>query len=200
MDVGTPVFTNNFTKVAESGSGFSQLTSEEFVKIMFTELTNQDPLKPNDSNQLLQQMSSIRSIESDLELTRKLESIVTQSQLSTAGGLIGRTVSGLTYEGARVQGVVKSISMTADGPVMNLPNGVRLPFSRVDQIVETPTPAAGGPQTPGTGGGGPSTPPASGPSPSTPTGDQGAGGNPVANVGGNSPTLPNAPSNSDDVP
>ena len=62
------------------------MADEEFVKIMFTELSNQDPLKPNDSNQMLQQLSSLRSIQSDIELSNKLESIVTQNQLAFAWG------------------------------------------------------------------------------------------------------------------
>ena len=52
-------------------NAFSELTSEEFVKIMFTELSNQDPLKPSDSSALLQQMSNLRSIQSDIERDRR---------------------------------------------------------------------------------------------------------------------------------
>ena len=50
-------------------SGFSAMDSEEFVKIIFTELQNQDPFQPNDSSALLEQLNSIRSIESDMALT-----------------------------------------------------------------------------------------------------------------------------------
>ena len=49
-------------------SRFTELSSEEFIKIIFTELQNQDPFKPNDSSALLEQLNSIRSIESDIEL------------------------------------------------------------------------------------------------------------------------------------
>lgn len=120
---------------------FSELSSEEFVKIMFTELSNQDPLKPNDSNQLLEQMSNLRSIQSNIDLQTKLSDVVSQNQLSTAGALLGKKVRGITEEGEPVEGVVKSVSQTKDGPVFNLPNGIRLPFKQVSEMLDS-TPAA----------------------------------------------------------
>jgi len=59
-----------------TGSGFSSLTAEQFSKIIFTELSKQDPLQPNDTNALLQQISSVRAIQSDMDLTSKLDSLV----------------------------------------------------------------------------------------------------------------------------
>lgn len=126
----------------QSGSGasnvnrFSELTSEDFVKIMFTELQNQDPLKPNDSNALLQQFSSLRSIESDLALQKNLQDVVKQGQLSTAGGLIGKKIQGYTEQFDAVEGVVKSVSQSDDGPVMNLANGWRVPFKNIASILD----------------------------------------------------------------
>lgn len=117
-----------------STSRMSELTSDQFLKIMFSELTRQDPLKPNDSNALLQQMSSIRSIEANLALERKLDTLVAQNQLSNAGGLIGAFVSGLSETNARTEGQVVSISQTKDGVVLNLANGQRVPMKSVDEI------------------------------------------------------------------
>ncbi|MGQ0628792.1 MAG: flagellar hook capping FlgD N-terminal domain-containing protein, partial [Phycisphaerales bacterium] len=62
---------------------YSELSSDEFVKIMLTELSNQDPLKPQDSSTLIQQMANILSIQSDVDLSKKLDSLVTQNQLAT---------------------------------------------------------------------------------------------------------------------
>lgn len=117
-----------------STSRMSELTSDQFLKIMFSELTRQDPLKPNDSNALLQQMSSIRTIEANLALERKLDTLVAQNQLSNAGGLIGAFVSGLSETNARTEGQVVSISQTKDGVVLNLANGQRVPMKSVDEI------------------------------------------------------------------
>ena len=91
------------TQTQSSQDAFSSLKSQDFVKIMFTELSNQDPLKPNDSNALLEQMSSLRSIQSDLDLSEKLEALVSQNQMASASGLLGRLVSGVSENNERVR-------------------------------------------------------------------------------------------------
>jgi len=123
------------------GDAFSALTSEQFVKIMFTELGNQDPLKPNDSAALVEQMANLRSIQSDLDMSQKLEALVTQNQLASAGGLIGKIVSGLDEDNQRVSGRVTSVLKTPDGAVLSLDGGERVPFSRVDELFDTPADA-----------------------------------------------------------
>lgn len=129
-------------------NAFSELSSEEFVKIMFTELSNQDPLKPNDSTALLEQMSSLRSIQSDLELHTKLSDLIARNELAAATGLLGRAISGLDESNRRVAGVVRSVSRTPDGPVLNLDNGARVPFGGVDETLDLRDPAPQTPQTP----------------------------------------------------
>jgi flagellar basal-body rod modification protein FlgD len=126
-------------------NAFSALNSEQFVKIMFTELSNQDPLKPNDSSALLQQMSSLRSIQSDIDLSTKLQTIVSQNQLAGAGGLIGRYVSGIAEDNTRVAGRVDSVSSTTEGPVLNLDSGARVLFSNIDQMRANAPSAPGSP-------------------------------------------------------
>lgn len=135
-----PALDTTTTSTATTRDAFSALTSQEFVKIMFTELSNQDPLKPNDSNQMLQQLSSLRSIQSDINLGNKLDSIVTQNQLSTAGSLIGKYISGLTDNGQRVIGQVVAVARDTDGPVLKLSNNFLVPFKNVDVLQgEIPT-------------------------------------------------------------
>lgn len=116
----------------------SELSSEEFLKIIFTELQKQDPLQPNDSSKLLEQLSSIRSIQSDIELSDQLKSIVTQNQLASAGAMIGNIVSGLDQDNKRVIGQVLSVSRTADGPILNLHNGKRVALDQVDEMTLPP--------------------------------------------------------------
>lgn len=117
-------------------NAFSDLTSEEFVRIMFTELANQDPLKPNDSSALLEQMSSLRSIQSDIDLSSKLQAMVSQNQLAAAGGLIGKYISGISTGNLRVEGEVISVSRTREGPVLNLSNGFRVRFENIDEMID----------------------------------------------------------------
>jgi len=126
------------SSIQPASDAFSDLTSEDFVKIMFTELSNQDPLKPNDSNALLQQMSNLRSIQSDLDLSDKLNSLVSQNQMSSASNLLGKVISGVSEDSERVIGVVSTVSRTDDGPVLTLTDGTRVHFDQVDELADLP--------------------------------------------------------------
>ena len=130
---GTGVANTAATATA-SPNAFSSLSSEQFVKIIFSELSNQDPLQPSDSNALLQQLANLRNIQSGMDLSDKLSSLVTQNQLASASGLIGKSVSGVDPTGLRQSGVVQSVLRTSDGAVLQLPNGVVLNMNNVDQI------------------------------------------------------------------
>lgn len=116
--------------------GISGLSSDEFFKLMFTELSSQDPLKPNDTNALLEQIANIRSIQSDVDLVARLGELVGQNELSAGAGLIGRFVSGLDETSQRVTGLVNSVSRTEDGVVLNLDGGLRVPMADVDRVLE----------------------------------------------------------------
>lgn len=128
---------NNTTGApANSANPYSALTSGQFLEIMITELANQDPLSPTESKDLLNQIATIRSIESDLSLKTSLESLVKQNELSSAGGLVGKYVNGLTTTGLRVEGIVMSVKSTREGAQLNLSTGYTLPFTRIEDIID----------------------------------------------------------------
>ncbi|MCK4871288.1 MAG: hypothetical protein KAS72_01040 [Phycisphaerales bacterium] len=137
--------------------GFSALSSEDFMKIMFTELANQDPLEPQDSSKLLEQIQSLRSIESDLDLQQTLQDLTEQSArssesfaelqetltrmtaqswISSAGVLIGKHVSGTDSFGDPVAGVVSAVTVSGDSVTLQLTGGGSLPLENVDQVNE----------------------------------------------------------------
>ena len=132
---------NGFTPIgpgapSTQASGFNQMSSEDFIRVIFTELANQDPLSPNDSSALLDQLNSIRSIESDLEMMDKLESLVFENQLSSASSMIGKFVGGLTPDGLRVGGHVLSVVRQGGEVALELDTGWFLPLDGVETIID----------------------------------------------------------------
>lgn len=119
-----------------STNAFNELSSEDFIRIMFSELTNQDPLAPNDTKAVLDQISSIRAIESDLKLSDKLDSLVSQNELASAGTLIGKLVSGRSELGDPVGDLVLSVTSTRDGALLNLASGAQINMKNVEEIVD----------------------------------------------------------------
>lgn len=141
--INSNVGTNSSSNLPSGTDAFSSMSSEEFIKIIFAELTNQDPLSPNQTKDLLQQVSTIRSIESDVQLTDKLDDLVRQDQISSSSGLVGKFVAGKTSSGTKVAGYVGSVTITREGPVLNLSDTVSIPLDNVEQVIDpdlVPTP------------------------------------------------------------
>ena len=120
----------------QPSEGFSALKTEDFIRIIFTELANQDPFSPNDSAALLDQLNSIRSIESDIDLMEQLQALVFENKLAGAANLIGKRVAGLTAGFDRVSGTVVSVIREGRNVTLELENGIRLPLESVELIEE----------------------------------------------------------------
>ena len=119
-------------------NGFSGMSSEDFMRIMFTQLANQDPFAPSDSSALLEQMNSIRSIEANIDLMERLDTLVFENKLSSASNLIGKEVEGLSIEGDRVSGTVESVLRQGENVVLELDSGWRLSIDNIETIRERP--------------------------------------------------------------
>lgn len=119
-----------------SVSRFGTMTSEDFVRVIFAELANQDPFQPNDTGALLDQLNSIRSIESDLKLIAQLETLVSENQLATASNLLGKFVNGLDENNVRVEGFAIKVVRERDKVLLEIDTGQRLPFNNVQSVID----------------------------------------------------------------
>lgn len=133
-------------RTGAAGNRFSDMSSEDFTRIIFTELSNQDPLSPSDTGALLEQLASLRQIQAGMDLTERLKAIASQNEFASAGGLIGKTIGGLAEDGLRASGVVTSAVRTGQGLVLTLDGGRRVPMENIDRIEST------APQAQGAGG------------------------------------------------
>ncbi|MEM6258350.1 MAG: flagellar hook capping FlgD N-terminal domain-containing protein [Planctomycetota bacterium] len=115
-------------------NGFADLSSGEFLQIILSELANQDPLAPNDTSAILEQLSSIRNIETQTQLDDQLNELVTQNSISTSANMIGKFVEGLDANNNTVEGIVESLSVREGEPVLNLAGGGELAAERVTQV------------------------------------------------------------------
>ena len=118
-----------------------ELKTEDFIKMMITQLQNQDPLEPAKNQELLAQMSQIGQLQSATSLQDSLKGLVTQNQIGAAAGLIGKTVQGLDENDDPVTGTVTSVSVGKDSVDLELDDGTKLALGKVTSIA--PNGAAG---------------------------------------------------------
>ena len=98
--------------VSQDQVGLAGVTSETFMKLLITQLKNQDPTQPVGNDQLLQQLSSMRNLQANVELTGTLKALGTNQQLSAGAALIGKLVTGKNANNADVYGVADHVSVT----------------------------------------------------------------------------------------
>lgn len=118
----------------------ADISSEEFLGIILEELSNQDPFEPNDTSATLEQLNSLRSIESDLSLQEQLQSLVLQNSIGQAGSLIGREVQGLSNTGLNATGIVSSVRVVEGQPQLQLESGSTIEFSNVTNVANVTQP------------------------------------------------------------
>ncbi len=111
---GTTDYSNVNGQSSQAGAGLEGVDMNTFLKLMITELQNQDPLNPTDNAALLEQIGQIRSISANDQLVSTLSSFSNTQELTTASNLIGKKVSGLDINGKEIDGEVSSVSVKID--------------------------------------------------------------------------------------
>jgi flagellar basal-body rod modification protein FlgD len=115
--VTTPSGTSNTLDKSIPGKGggdFNDLNTDQFLKLLVTELSNQDPLNPMDNSELVQQISTIRNITATTKLSSTLDVVSNGQNLASATALIGKKVDALTDKGDEVNGVVDRVTVEVD--------------------------------------------------------------------------------------
>lgn len=125
-----------FTSVGNRVESLPGLGSQDFLKLLVAQLTNQDPLDPTSNQELFQQIASIREIELSTTLTDSLRTLTGQQRFSSASSLIGQYVTSLPdANGLEDRGVVVGVRFAVDGrPILLLGSGAELQLDRLSTI------------------------------------------------------------------
>jgi flagellar basal-body rod modification protein FlgD len=121
--VNTSSSSNSATSSSSSASAAgtsNTLNYNQFLNLLVAQLKNQDPTNPTDPTQFVSQLASFSAVEQQLNANSKLDSLLTQTAITQAGALIGRT---LTSEDGLTSGQVASVQITSSGPQAILTNG-----------------------------------------------------------------------------
>jgi flagellar basal-body rod modification protein FlgD len=119
-------------------SSKSQLKTDDFIKMMLTQLQNQDPLEPAKNQEILAQMSQIGQLQTSTQLQDTLKGLALQNQLGSAGNLIGKLVQGIDENNDNIVGLVDSVRVENNQVFLELDSGQTLPMGNVIAIANAP--------------------------------------------------------------
>lgn len=118
---------NISTVTAASTSATASATPEKtnldygsFLKLLVTQLKNQDPTKPMDSTEYIAQLATFSNVEQAISANKKLDELIQDSKMSQGIGLIGKHVASLDGVGS---GMVEKVRFGESGILATLTDG-----------------------------------------------------------------------------
>jgi flagellar basal-body rod modification protein FlgD len=129
--------TSPTTTTTSKAQGSDDLfSSETFLKILGTQMTNQNPLEPLKDTEFIAQMAQFSQLEQTTSMATSLKQLVVSGQLSQGAALIGKSV---TYQPdgdvAAVNGTVQGLTVGKDGSLSLVVDGVSVRASQVTKVV-----------------------------------------------------------------
>jgi len=122
----------SFNKALHDGRVTKQsLDKEDFLKILVTQLTHQDPTQPMEDREFVAQMAQFSALEQMTNLNKEFSRVASLISASQAISLIGKTVEVFDGEAA-VTGVVNEVT-GGDYPQL-LIDGKYYDYSQVKRV------------------------------------------------------------------
>jgi len=109
----------NAVTTTTSSSANSNITLQDFLKVLMTQLTYQDPLKPMDNEQFMAQIAQFTALGQTQQVNANVQTLVGNQAAEQSVGLIGKTVSITTSSGPE-SGTVSAIDLSGSSPLLTV--------------------------------------------------------------------------------
>jgi flagellar basal-body rod modification protein FlgD len=116
---------NAFTNATSDGF----VSKDTFLRLLITQLKNQDPLNPQESHEFVSQLAQFSSLEQMTNLSKSISSVLE----SSVTNLIGKSVAVIDSLGNEVTGRVDGIVYYSDGPAVSV-GGNDYPLSAIQSV------------------------------------------------------------------
>ncbi|MBN2618880.1 MAG: flagellar hook assembly protein FlgD [Spirochaetales bacterium] len=102
---------NNFNKALSNGTVKQQdMGKDEFLKILITQLQNQDPTKPMEDKEFIAQMAQFSSLEQMKNLNTEFSKVSSQLAGNQVVSLLGKNVTLQGAGGVAITGRVEAVT------------------------------------------------------------------------------------------
>jgi flagellar basal-body rod modification protein FlgD len=111
------------------------MDGEMFMSLLVTQLRNQDPSSPMDTNGMIQQTASLASMEQLTSLSSVTQDNYALQQRIAASSIIGNQVSYTGEDGTTVTGTASSVSFAGTTPTVSV-GGATVELSKLTAIAQ----------------------------------------------------------------
>ncbi len=112
------------------------VSQQDFLRILVTQLSFQDPLKPIDNQAFIAQIAQFTALEQTRQLNDGINTLLTIQSTAQSIDLIGKTVEIATESGAKAVGKVSTLTFVQGQPrlVVTLADGQVLTDVTLDKV------------------------------------------------------------------
>lgn len=96
------------------------LSMDDLLKLLMTELSYQDPLKPVDNKDFLTQMAQFTSLDTTRQLNDNITKLLSSQSLNQSVGLLGKTVDAQLQDNRVVSGQVTALQLVSGTPEITI--------------------------------------------------------------------------------
>ena len=128
-----------------SNAGKQALGSDDFMKLLTTQLTSQDPMNPMKDTEFISQMANFTSLEQMRNLSKSFDTFSSDQKMAAAPAYLGRQVT-ITNATGDITGVVEAIKLSNGKPAVVV-NGQTYETNLITRIASAPIPAPAAPLT-----------------------------------------------------
>lgn len=111
-----------------------QMDGELFMNLLVTQLKNQDPSAPMDTNQMIAQTTSLAMMEKLTELSEFGKTAATLQGQSAAADLLGKTLTYRDSSGTELTGKSTAVSFANGQPQLTV-NGTKISLDAVTGMI-----------------------------------------------------------------
>lgn len=114
--VGTDINnSSNYNSSSRDNATNSQLEMQDFLQLLTSQITNQDPLEPMKDTEFISQMANIASLEQMQQFTDGFSNFAQSHNSMLAHSFLGKTVSVKEEDTSEINGLVESVETNEDG-------------------------------------------------------------------------------------
>ena len=119
-------------------AGKQMLGADDFMKLLTTQLTSQDPMNPMKDTEFISQMANFTSLEQMRSLSKSFDTFTSDQKMAAAPAYLGRQVT-ITDPSGEITGIVEAIKLK-DGKPAVVVNGKTYETKLITGISTPPPP------------------------------------------------------------
>jgi flagellar basal-body rod modification protein FlgD len=127
----------DWTATSNSRLPVKTLGQNDFLRLLITQLSSQDPLNPQKDSEFIAQMAQFSSLEQTKSMQSDMAALRTEQQLLQANVLLGQTVELQVDKNTTTTGIVSAVQMDAGTPKLVV-DGQAYDLSQLLTITPTP--------------------------------------------------------------